>query len=418
MKIAVVGTGISGLVAAYLLSRTHDVSVFESNGYVGGHTHTVDVSVDGETYPVDTGFIVYNETNYPNFSRLLDQLGVETRPSDMSFSVCCERTGLEYSGPAVNGLFAQRKNLLRPRFYRMLLDTLRFYRESVELLSSDDHTLTLGDYLSVRNYSDQFVDHHIVPMGSAIWSSGSEQILKFPARYFVDFFRNHGFLNLRDRTEWRTVKGGSRRYVEALTRSFADRIHLDSPITAVTRDSDKVMLRIAGREPEFFDRVIIATHSDQALAILTDPTEQEREILGSMAYQANETVLHTDSSLLPKNRRAWASWNYRIPVQHTDQPSVTYYMNSLQSFETSRSFCVTLNQTEQIDPARVISRMTYDHPVYTVNSVKAQSRWSEINGQKGTYFCGAYWGYGFHEDGVNSALRVCSAFGKDLRNAA
>jgi predicted NAD/FAD-binding protein len=255
-------------------------------------------------------------------------------------------------------------------------------------------------------------------MGSAIWSSGREQILRFPARYFVEFFHNHGFLGLKDGTVWRTVKGGSSCYVEALTRSFADRIRLNSPITAVSRDRESVQLCTADCETEKFDRVIIATHSDQALAILTDPTDREKEILGSMPYQPNETVLHTDATLLPRNRRAWASWNYRISAQQTDHPSVTYHMNSLQGLDSNTNFCVTLNQTDAIEPGSIISTIDYQHPVYTSKSVLAQSKWSDINGQNHTYFCGAYWGCGFHEDGVNSALRVCREFGRDLKDAA
>lgn len=414
MRIAIVGTGISGLLTAYLLSSAHDLTIFEANGYIGGHTRTVDVSIDGDTYRVDTGFIVYNEENYPNFTRLLQKLEVETQPSLMSFSVRCEKTGLEYNGTSLNRLFAQRKNLLRPSFYIMIRDIARFYRESIELLEADDYQLTLGDYLRQKRYSDQFIEHHIVPMGSAIWSSGTAQMRRFPARLFVEFFYNHGFLRLQNRPAWRTVRGGSSRYVDRLVEGFKDRIRLNCRVVSITRGPDVVRVTSTMSGEEEFDQVVLATHSDQALRILADIDPLEKDILGKIEYKENRTILHTDSSLMPRNRRAWASWNYYIPEDQPDDPKVTYYMNSLQSIQSATSFCVTLNRAESIRPECILREMTYHHPVYSEDTVAAQNRWSEISGKNRTHFCGAYWGYGFHEDGVTSALRVCDAFGRRL----
>ncbi len=418
MKIAVVGTGISGLLAAYLLSDEHKITVFEAADYIGGHTHTVEAQKDGVTYAVDTGFIVYNDWTYPNFIKLLRRLNVAAQPSEMSFSVRCEKTGLEYNGTSLNALFAQRRNLFRPSFHRMIRDILRFGRESKELLRTGSDDTTLGAYLLTNRYSREFINHYIVPMGAAIWSADPMQMLDFPARYFVEFFTNHGMLSVNERPQWRTVAGGSSRYIEALTCPYADRIRLQSPVRSITRHQDRVEIvwQQAGEAPrrDDFDQIVLATHSDQALALLADPSEQEREILGAIPYQTNDTVLHTDASLLPRRRLAWASWNYHIPVQPRSRVGVTYYMNLLQRLQSPHHFCVTLNHIEGIDPAKVIRRITYHHPVYTQRGVAAQQRHAEISGVRRTHFCGAYWGFGFHDDGVKSALAVCRSFGKGL----
>ena len=413
-RVAIVGSGISGLVSAYLLHPDHDIVLYEAEDYIGGHTHTVEVELQGETYPVDTGFIVFNELRYPNFVNLLNRLDVLYRPSTMSFSVRCEATGLEYNGTSLNRLFAQRRNLFRPSFYRMLKDILRFYREARELLEGEHVDTTLGEYLERNRYSREFIDHHIVPMGSAVWSAAPEDMAAFPAQTFVRFFHNHGFLDVSGRPQWRTIRGGSHQYVKAMTRAFGDRIRLRCPVRSIARRADGVDLRLADGASERFDAVVLAVHSDQALKLLADPTPAERDILGAIGYRENHTVLHTDESMLPRTRRAWASWNAHLPKWASERATVTYNMNMLQGLQAPRTFCVTLNRTDEIDPACVIRRMVYHHPVFTVGAVAAQTRHDEINGADRTYYCGAYWGFGFHEDGVNSALAVARKFGKEL----
>ena len=413
-RIAVVGTGISGLVSAHLLYPDHDITIFEANDYVGGHTNTLEVELEGQVYPVDTGFIVFTEAAYPNFVKLLGKLGVASQPSDMSFSVRCEATGLEYNGASLNKLFAQRRNLFRPSFHRMLRDIVRFYRESRELLTGQDSTTTLGEYLSQNGYSSAFIEQHIIPMGAAIWSSSPEQMLAFPARHFVQFFDHHGFLKLRDRPQWRTVHGGSHSYVKALIEPLGERIRLSQPVAQIRRSPDGVDLTTANGELHRFDSVVLACHSDQALRMLTDPSPAERDVLGAIEYQGNQTVLHTDESILPRRRRAWASWNYFLPSRDTGLSTVTYNMNMLQSLNAPRTFCVTLNSDRMIDPDQVIRRITYHHPRFTADTMAAQARHSEINSVNRTFFCGAYWGFGFHEDGVRSALTALKGFGREI----
>jgi len=414
MRIAVVGAGISGLVTAFLLCEDHDITVFEANDYIGGHTCTVDVPSGDQSLAIDTGFIVFNEKTYPNFIRLLRQLGVSWQPSVMSFSVQCEKTGLEFSPSNLNTLFAQRRNLLRPDFYRMLWDLFRFKRESIALLQTSDENLTLGDYLESQNYSRFFIEHFIIPMGGAIWSADPNKFFEFPARYFVQFFTNHGFLNVHDQPQWLVVKGGSRSYVETIVRPFQKGIRLNCPIQSIRRHENAVQLTLADGTTERFEKAVIATHSDQALAMLADPDHSEQEILGAIAYQPNQVMLHTDRSLLPARRSVWASWNYHVPSQATGRVALTYDMNILQSLNTSQEFLVTLNLADRIDPEKVIRDLLYHHPVYTPRSLAARKRLSEINGRRNTFYCGAYWGYGFHEDGVNSALEVCKYFCKGL----
>jgi predicted NAD/FAD-binding protein len=413
MRIAVIGTGISGMLAAYLLHEDHDLTVYEANDYVGGHTHTHDVPADGNTYAVDTGFIVFNEANYPTFVRLLRRLGVAWKPSRMGFSVRCERTGLEYRPSSLDTLFAQRRNLVRPWFWRMVRDIFRFRRQSVAVLETGDDR-TLGQYLADGAYSRGFIDYFIVPMGSAIWSSDPVRFREFPVRTFVQFFENHGFLRVRGQPEWQVVRGGSKTYVEALTAPYRDRIRLRTPVRSVRRMDDAVEVRAEATEPEQFDHVVIAAHSNQALAMLADPTPAERDILGAIPYQENETVLHTDTSLLPRRRKVWASWNYHVPAQPLGRVAVTYAMNILQGLDAPVEFCVTLNRSDAVDPDTVIAAMTYAHPVFEPAGVAAQQRHAEISGVNRTHYCGAYWGYGFHEDGAASALAVARCFGKTL----
>lgn len=410
MKIAVIGTGIAGNVSAYHLSQEHDVTVYEANDYVGGHTHTHDIEWKGKSYTIDSGFIVFNHETYPNFIQLLDDLDVEAQPSTMTFSVKCEHTGLEYNGGSLNQMFAQRSNIFRPGFYRMLRDILRFFKDSRELLDTSDGSLTLGEYLENNHYGREFIDKYIIPMGAAIWSTDPTQMLAFPAPYFVRFFKNHGLLGVDEMLQWYVIKGGSKSYVDKLIAPFRDKIRLNSPVVSIHRFPTHIQVTSIDGHAENFDQVFIASHSNQALRMLKDATPLEHEILGALPYQKNEAVLHTDHSVLPKSRRAWASWNYHILKQQQNNVALTYNMNILQSLPSTDQFCVTLNNTNAIDPDKIIKRMVYDHPVYTTEGVKAQQRQGEINGVNRTYFVGAYWRHGFHEDGVVSALAALNHF--------
>ncbi|MHB1539047.1 MAG: NAD(P)/FAD-dependent oxidoreductase [Solirubrobacteraceae bacterium] len=420
MRIAIVGAGVSGLLAAHVLHREHDVTVYEANGYAGGHTHTVAVEdAAGAVHEVDTGFIVFNDRNYPNFQRLLAELGVGWQRSDMSFGVSDGRGEFEYSGASPNGLFANRRHLLTPRFHRMLAELVRFNREARALLASripgvhEPHRgPSLGDWLAELGFSEAFVQRLIVPQVSAVWSADPRQMWSFPAAFLCEFFDNHGMLRLRDRPRWMTVTGGSTRYVEALTRPWRDRLRLSTPVDSVRRAEGHVEVRARGRDPERYDEVVFATHSDEALRALADPSDREREVLGAIPYLRNEAVLHTDVAMLPRRRRAWASWNYHLLEQPRQLPTVTYHMNRLQSLRSAEQFCLTLNRSDEIDPARVLGAFTYAHPVYTAEGMRAQRRWEEVSGQRRTHYCGAYWGWGFHEDGVASALRVAASVGR------
>jgi predicted NAD/FAD-binding protein len=412
MKIAIVGAGISGLVTAYLLHQEHDITLFEANERIGGHTHTVDVPGPGGHVSVDTGFIVFNERTYPNFIQLIDQLAVAWQPSDMSFSVHCEKTGLVFSPSTFNSLFAQRRNLIRPTFYRMLLDAVRFRKAS--LTPSDLDDVPLATYLSRNKYSQAFIHQFIVPMGAAIWSADPKRFMDFPVRYLVSFFKNHGFLNIRNQPRWRTIKGGSKQYLPPLIQGFKENIRTNSPVVQIHRSNDHVALILGDGDRHTFDQVVIATHSDQALKMLANPTQKEQEVLGAIPYQENLTVLHTDASVMPPLKAAWASWNYRIHSKALDRAALTYNMNRLQSLPPNEQFCVTLNMPDTIDPSKQIQQIVYHHPVYDPAGLAARNRHAEINGANRTWYCGAYWGYGFHEDGVNSALGVCRHFGKGL----
>jgi predicted NAD/FAD-binding protein len=412
MKIAVVGTGIAGNVAAYHLSREHEVTVFEADNRIGGHTNTIDVHLAGRYYAVDTGFIVFNERTYPNFIELLDELGVESQASDMSFSMRNDNSGLEYKGSTLNTMFAQRRNLLRPSFYRMIRDVLRFEREAPEVLEQGAEHISLGEFLETRRYSSEFIEHYIVPMGAAIWSAQPGGMREIPAAFFVRFFRNHGLLSVNDRPTWRVIRGGSNRYVEKLVKGHRDSIHLNSPVQSIRRSPAGVELKINGSEPLHFDQVFLACHSDQALQMLKDPSAEESEVLGAIKFQSNEAVLHTDTSLMPRRKLAWAAWNYHILAEERERVALTYNMNMLQGLDAPEQFCVTLNNSDKISPDRVLETIEYSHPVFTEQSIAAQARQKEINGSNRTYYCGAYWRYGFHEDGVLSALNALEHFTK------
>jgi predicted NAD/FAD-binding protein len=413
VRIAIVGSGIAGNVAAHRLHRAHAITVFEAASHVGGHTHTHDVEQDGRVYPVDTGFIVYNDRTYPRFIALLEELGVASQPSCMSFSVRCATSGLEYNGATLDTLFAQRRNLLRPSFYAMIRDILRFNREAPSLLAEPEGELPLGELLARRAYSRAFIDQYLVPMGAAIWSTDPRSMLAFPARFLVRFLHNHGLLTVNDRPVWRVIKGGSARYVERLTAPFRDRIRTDTPVEWIRRLPGGVIVKARGHEASRYDAVFLACHSDQALALLAHPSGPEREVLGAIRYQQNAAVLHTDTRLLPRRRRAWAAWNYHRHPGDSNRVTLTYNMNVLQGLDAPTPFLVTLNGGEAIDPARILRRMTYQHPLFTPSAVRAQARQRELNGALDTYFCGAWWGYGFHEDGVVSAHAAVDHFEQD-----
>lgn len=411
MRIAVIGSGIAGMASAWLLSRQHEVTLYEANAYIGGHTHTHEVKLAQQTYAVDTGFIVFNPQHYPLLSRLFEDLGVASQPTRMSFAVRDERSGLEYGASTLRSLFCQTRNLLSPRFHGMVRDILRFYREAPALLAQEGDGPTLGDYLARHGYGAMFRDDHLVPMASALWSSPAMQILAFPAKYLVAFMANHQMLQVEGRPQWRVVSGGSRRYVDALRARWRVRERLACPVLAVHRPAEGgvVVESLAGHER--FDQAVLACHSDQALALLDRPSAAEREILGAITYRANDTVLHTDTRLLPRRRAAWSAWNALVPRDPADACTVTYCMNLLQSIEAPATFCVSLNCTDRIDPAKILRRLSYAHPEYTHAAVAAQRRRGEIQGVDRLWFAGAYWGWGFHEDGMRSAVDVVAALG-------
>ncbi|EEX31563.1 MULTISPECIES: NAD(P)/FAD-dependent oxidoreductase [Vibrio] len=409
MKIAIIGTGISGLTCAYHLNKQHDVTLFEANDYIGGHTATVNVEVEGESYAVDTGFIVYNDRTYPHFMAMMEEIGVEGIPTQMSFSVRNDDCGLEYNGHTLSTLFAQKRNWFNPRFYAFIFEILRFNKQVKRLVEqSQESEKTLGDFLSEEKFSDYFCDNYILPMGAAIWSSTLADMRAFPLQFFARFFLNHGLLDVLNRPQWYVVKGGSNAYVEPLTRDFADNIKLSTPVKSVRREQLGVRIELDDRT-ERFDQVIFACHSDQALALLSDANCIESEVLGQLEYQANEVTLHTDESLLPKRKSAWASWNYWLDGAQGESerpPTLTYNMNILQHIQAPVTFCVSLNSAHLIEPNKVLKTFTYHHPVFSEQSMQAQRRRQEINGQDKVWFCGAYWYNGFHEDGVKSALDV------------
>ena len=422
-KIAIVGSGISGLTVAYCLSTSRnseldpvksrepvDLTLYEADDRIGGHTATVDVQVNGNNYAVDTGFIVYNDWTYPNFIKLLQQLEVGSRDTRMSFSVSCEDTGLEYAGSNFNTLFAQRSNILKPVYWQMLGDIVRFNKEAVVDLEKGvlDEGISLGDYLARNRYGNMFREKYLIPMAAAIWSSGTPDIPNFPALFFVRFFKNHGLLSIKKRPQWRTITGGSRSYLQPLSEHFQSSIRLGANIESVRRERGQVLVRERNGKVEQYDAIVFATHSDQALSLLEEASALEREIVGAIPYQDNDVVLHTDTKLLPKRPLAWSCWNYRIANGSHNEPlaKLTYNMNLLQGLDCEKTFCVSLNQTNDIQQEKVLGSYSYSHPVFNLTGIAAQARWEELAGHQNTWFCGAYWRNGFHEDGVVSALNV------------
>lgn len=425
MKVAIIGSGISGLSCAWMLSQrvpTCDITLFEANATLGGHTATVDIKLGQRDYAIDTGFIVYNQKTYPLFIALLDQLGIKGQPTEMSFSVHNPESRLEYNGHTLNTLFAQRSNFFKPRFWRFILEILRFNRLCKQRLQQPKNQQeTLADLLRENGFSDYFALHYVLPMGAAIWSSSLDDMNKFPLSMFLRFFDNHGLLDVANRPQWMVVPGGSREYIRRMQQQLPASVKLltSTPVSAVIRSENSVIVE-SSRGTETFDQVIFACHSDQALKLLQSPTLNEKQVLGSLPYQSNSVILHTDISQLPNNRRAWASWNYLLPkgvgnsLAQTDaaanirqcKASVTYNMNILQGIESDETFCVSLNPMTQIDESKILFRAEYWHPVLNLESFKAQQQRSLINGQNRSWFCGAYWHNGFHEDGVRSAAEV------------
>ena len=415
MKIAIIGSGISGLTSAYLLNRNHDITVFEANDYIGGHTHTHNIKIKDKEYAVDTGFIVYNERTYPNFIKLLDTLGVERQLSTMGFSVKSASEDYEYAGESLNSLFAKRSNIFRLGFLRMLYEMYHFGKKSNSTGLGLDVSITLGTYLRSENYSNEFINYFIIPMGAAIWSTPANKVLDMPAYFFIKFFYNHGMLEIINRPKWWVIKDGSSAYIKKIIKGFESKINLSSPIRTVSRLDNGIEIETANsKKPLMFDAVVFATHSDQALGMLKDPTEKEKDILSSIPYQKNEVLLHTDSSVLPKRKLAWASWNYQLDSNPESPVVLTYNMNILQSLDCDETFCVTLNDHQSVDKSKVLKKITYHHPLFTVKGIEAQKRKLEISGVNNTYYCGAYWHNGFHEDGVASAIEVCKHFGEKI----
>lgn len=409
MKIAVIGAGISGLTAALHLQSAHEVDLLEAADYAGGHTHTHTVSLAGQTLAVDSGFIVFNRTTYPHFSALLDDLGVPSQPTEMSFSVRCQRSGLEYAGSGLNGLFAQRTNLLRPAFWRLLVDWVRFNRQAHELLPGLEETLTVDQFFAQHRYSEIFRERYFLPLGSAVWSCPRQAFGAFPIRLVLEFYRNHGMLALPGRIRWRVIQGGSQRYVQALLQRLHRGVELRTAVQAVQRRGTHVAVHLAGQPSRRYDHVVLACHADQALRLIGDQaTPREREILAAFPYQKNDAVLHTDTSLLPRSPRAWASWNYLLPADSSALATVTYDLTRLQSLPVRQRLLVTLNADERIDPRKVLRRMVYHHPVFDARRGAMQRRHRELIDHHGLSYCGAYWGHGFHEDGVVSALAVAA----------
>jgi predicted NAD/FAD-binding protein len=411
MRIAIVGSGISSLCAAYHLRKGHDVTIFEANNYLGGHTNTVTIETSEERLEIDTGFIVFNERTYPNFCRLLAELGVASQESDMSFGVRCDRTNLEYAGTGLNGLFAQRTNLFRPSFWRLLRDWRRFGREALTVLYRGEESISVKQFFHDRGYSREFREQYFFPMGSAIWSCPHEKLENFPIRFIAEFYAQHGLLNLADPPIWRVIRGGSYRYVQALTGKLSARVRLNSPVRSIVREADGVRVNtdaFANSASEVFDHVVMGCHADQSLRLLGEQaTSRERQLLSAFPYERNVAVLHTDASVLPRQRRAWASWNYRVPREPSSKATVTYHMNRLQRLTAKTDYFVSLNEESAIDPRQVLRTIEYHHPVFGTSRLAAQARHRELIDHERISYCGAYWGNGFHEDGVNSALAVC-----------
>ena len=415
MKVAVIGTGISGSVIAYNLCKDHDITVFESEGRLGGHTNTIKVSDDGHDLAIDTGFIVFNDRTYPNFIKLLEEIGQQSQLSEMSFSVQSESTGIEYCGSSLNKLFAQRSNFFRPKFYRMIYDILRFNKESFKIINSLSGSEIVSEYLVEKNYSKTFINHYLLPMSAAIWSAKPDSILDMPLKFLLNFFANHGLLQIKNRPQWKVIKGGSYQYLDKLTMNYRDKIRLNCPVVSITRNHEGVEVESSSYGKECFDYVFLSCHSDQALSLISDASLIEHEILSSIPYQSNEAVLHTDDSLMPKNKKAWAAWNYFIPTESIGVATLTYNMNILQSLKSKKQYLVTLNNDKNINPKKILSRIKYAHPIFSLKGMEMQARQEEINCDR-TFFCGAYWRNGFHEDGVVSAMNALTHFNNRLNS--
>jgi predicted NAD/FAD-binding protein len=413
MRVAIIGGGVSGLVTGYRLYKQHDVTLFEANDYVGGHTNTIDIENDEGQFAIDTGFIVFNDRTYPNFIALMDELKVASQPTRMSFSVSCEKTGLEYRGADFNGLFAQRRNLFNPKFLKLLWDLVRFNKAGEQLLENEQENETVGEFFERNNFSPQFIEQYFMPMGAAIWSASFETFRQFPIRFIAEFYHNHGLLGVTNRPQWRVITGGSRQYIAPLTQDWSDRIHTNQPVRDIHRTEDEVVVITKDGQSHSFDHIVFACHSDQALRILgNQATAVESEILSSFPYHPNTALLHTQESVLPKNRRAWACWNYFKPERASSLANVTYNMNILQSLNSKQTFCVTLNDDGRIRDENILGSYTYMHPTFEIRRKQMQARHHELINRNSTSFCGAYWGNGFHEDGVTSAIAVANQLEK------
>ena len=414
-RIAIIGSGISGLTTAYLLHKSHEITLFEANDYIGGHTHTVKVAQGEQSYDIDTGFIVCNDRNYPNFLKLMDKLNIAMQPTEMSFSVRNNPLGLEYNGHNLNTLFSQRRNLLRPKFYRLIRDILYFNKAAKKAIEEGvAENITLDTFVNQQSLSDIFKNNYLLPMAAAIWSCSMEQAGEFPLHFFLKFFLNHGLLDIKNRPQWYAVKGGSKTYIDPMTSGFKDQIRLSTPVNSVVRDDSWIEVNHATGK-ETFDQLVFACHSDQALDLLKNASIEEKAILGELLYQQNDVILHSDASLMPKKSLSWASWNFLAGEQeHNDPTLVTYCMNILQGIASDQPFLVSLNARHKIDPEKIIGEYNYTHPVYSVAGMEAQSRRNEISGVGRIHYCGAYWYNGFHEDGVRSALDIGEKFGVSL----
>lgn len=410
MKIGIIGSGIAGIVAAELLQGPHQVTLFEAQDRLGGHTNTIEINENSQKLNIDTGFIVFNELTYPNFIKFLRRLNLSYQPSEMSFSVKSEKTGLEYNGTTLNTLFAQRKNIFSISFHRMLKEILRFNQETKQYIYQQKSGITLGEFLKNGDYSKNFINNYLYPMTAAIWSANPQGLHTFPFTFLANFFENHKMLDMNNRPVWQVIKNGSHSYLKAFEKKFRGIIKLSSPVTSVFRHKEGVALKSL-HEESVFDEVIIATHSDQALKLLRSPTEKEKEILTSFAWQQNIATLHTDEKIMPKNERAWASWNYYLSSVEQSNACVTYYMNRLQGLKSKNQYFVSLNAVDYIAQEKTIQTIIYQHPVFNEKSFKNQARHAEISGKDKIHYCGAYWGYGFHEDGVKSALKVTQHWG-------
>jgi len=415
MNIAIIGSGISGLTCGYLLNKEHNITIFESNNYIGGHTNTISLDFENKNFNIDTGFIVYNNDTYPTFVKILNQLNVETQPSTMSFSLTCKRTGLEYSTKNLSSLFGQKKNLLNPKFYSMLFGIADYFKKAKNFLElNDSFSETVFDFVQKEKIDPIVYEKFILPMASAIWSTNPQNTKYMPAKYLFEFYRNHDLLSINPSKKWRVIKGGSKEYVLKLTKFFIKKIRLNNEVKLIKRKNNAIFISTNSTENEKFDSVIIACHSDQALKLLADPSNNEKKILSNISYQSNQVILHTDSSVLPKNKKMWSSWNSFIPSDNESEVSLTYNMNILQSIKAKKTFCVSMNMEDNIDSSKIIKKINYSHPAFNENTVNAQINKHQISGLNNTYYAGAYWRYGFHEDGVLSALDVCKNFGVSI----